>query len=209
MKKEFIYILLGLVSTGNVHAQRMPDVVRNMPDSILPLLTKNDRLDFVDYLDSNMKAEVTNKFGGKSEMTIVTNDYAHIKMTGSSDVSFKLLPNGGDSIICVVQTFTSGVASSVLKFYTKEWEVLPSKAFVSIPPIKDFFSFPETLGKAEQENLINKIDVCFVKAEFVKDSNDLAFALTTPNYLSEEDRESMAKFLKQSVTLNWNGERFE
>ena len=42
----------------------MRDVFRQMPDSIVPYLTENNRLDFIDFIDSNMKAEVTNAFGG-------------------------------------------------------------------------------------------------------------------------------------------------
>ena len=34
-----------------------------MPDSILPLLTEVNRADCIDFLDSHMRAQVTNRFG--------------------------------------------------------------------------------------------------------------------------------------------------
>ena len=37
-----------------------------MPDTILPLLTPGNMLDFPDFLDSGMKAELSNKLGGIS-----------------------------------------------------------------------------------------------------------------------------------------------
>ena len=65
-----------MVLPVSLTAQNMSDIIKDMPDSIMPLLTKNDRLDFIDYLASNMKAEVTNRLGGKSEMTTISNNYA-------------------------------------------------------------------------------------------------------------------------------------
>ena len=37
-----------------------------MPDAVIPYLTKTNRLDFIDFMDSNMKAEVNNELEGKS-----------------------------------------------------------------------------------------------------------------------------------------------
>jgi hypothetical protein len=180
-----------------------------MPDSILPLLTKNDRLDFVDYLDSNMKAEVTNKLGGKSEMTTISEDYAHIAMSESSEVALKILKRESDSIICIVHTHKSQASDSYLKFYTKDWTELPTNNFIRIPNAKDFLTINDTISPSERENIINKIDAAFIKAELQKESTSLTLTLTSPLYMSEENRKSTAPFIKETITLKWTGKRFE
>ena len=62
-----------------------------MPDSVMPLLTKNNRLDFIDFVDSGMDAVVTNRLEGKSRMNMLSDDYLHIEYTQTCDVAMKLL----------------------------------------------------------------------------------------------------------------------
>lgn len=210
MKRILIYILIGAAFTSNVFAQNMRELIRTMPDSILPLLTKNDRLDFIDYLDSNMKAEVTNRMGGKSEMTEITDDYAHINISQNSEVAFKLLPYENGHIICAIHTFSSTASESRLKFYTREWKELTAEDFIKMPSIDDFFTPTDTLTQAENKNLRNKLDVCLVKANFNEaTSTDLTLTLTTPLYMSEENRKVVTPYLKQAIIKKWNGKRFE
>ena len=210
MKRTFLFIFIGLTFISNTFAQNMRELVRTMPDSILPLLTRNDRLDFIDYLDSNMKAEVTNKMGGKSEMTKITDDYAHINISPNSEIAFKLLPCDKDSIICMIHTYTSTASESRLKFYTLKWERLTTEDFIKMPSIDIFFTPSDTLTQAENKNLRNKLDVCLVKANFNEaTSTDLTLTLTTPLYMSEENRKATANYIKQSIKKEWNGKRFE
>ena len=53
----------------------MRDVFKQMPDSLIPYLSSNNRLDFIDFIDSKMDAEVANSLGGKSRMQKLTDKY--------------------------------------------------------------------------------------------------------------------------------------
>ena len=44
------------------------DLLKSMPDSVIPYLTENNRLDMIDFMESNMDAVVTNTLGGKSQL---------------------------------------------------------------------------------------------------------------------------------------------
>ncbi len=55
-----------------------------MPDSLSPLLTKVNREDCIDFLESKMKAQVENRFGKKSEMTDLSKDYIRMQMSAQS-----------------------------------------------------------------------------------------------------------------------------
>lgn len=91
MKKLLINTLLACTSFA-CHAQNpsMAALFRQMPDSVLPYLSKNNRLDMLDFQEAQMKAEVTNLFDGKSEMTALTNDSLSIRMSEVLQVSMKL-----------------------------------------------------------------------------------------------------------------------
>ena len=61
-----------LVEVGDT--MRVSYFFSNMPDSLLPYLSHNNRLDLVDFMNSGMKAVVTNKFEEQTEMTMLTTD---------------------------------------------------------------------------------------------------------------------------------------
>ena len=105
------------------------DVFKQMPDSLMPYLTQNNRLDFIDFMESNMKAEVSNLTGGTSEMTALTDDSLSIRMSEALRVDMLLLDldEPVDSIrqvIVFVETFLadSVYGESVCKTYSVDWQ---------------------------------------------------------------------------------------
>ena len=77
IRKLSAFLILAFIGWGYLQAQEAKTCFKNMPDSICPLLSAVNRADFIDFLESKMKAEVTNSFGGKSEMTELSPDYIH------------------------------------------------------------------------------------------------------------------------------------
>ena len=71
MKKSIIIIAIWSLFSG-LNAQTMKQIFQTLPDTILPSLTKNDRLDLIDLIENNMQNEVTNQLKGKSRMTLLT-----------------------------------------------------------------------------------------------------------------------------------------
>ena len=112
------------------------DVFSEMPDSLLPYLTRNNRLDLLDFMESNMKAEVRNRFEGLSEMTSLTDSCLHIQLNDASTVDIILLSveepiDSASQIVCILQTFCN--RESVLSFYSMTWRQLPMKHYMPIP----------------------------------------------------------------------------
>lgn len=201
------FCVLGTLCAA--YARNMRDLIKEMPDSVMPLLTLNNRLDMIDYLDSGMKAEISNKFGGKSEMTVIKDDYVNIKMSERSNVALKLLPFGSDSIICMIHTTQSIADDSRMRFFSTQWKQLPEESFFLQPVVDDFVLRPDTLTDVEFRNLRNKIDATFVKIDFVDDLTDIVLTFTTPQYMSEDDRKAVAPCLREQIRMKWNGVRFE
>ena len=134
MKKLLIAAML-ILSCGQVSAQalQMRDVFKQMPDSLMPYLSQNNRLDFIDFLDSGMRAEVKNLLGGTSEMTTLTDDALTIKMNESLRVDMFLMETASadstSQTIVMIETFlTDSIhGESVVKYFTPEWIPLTEK----------------------------------------------------------------------------------
>ena len=121
VKKLVVFLFAVCMGIGSLSAQPAKTCFTNMPDSLSPLLTAVNRADFIDFLESKMKAEVTNRFGGKSEMTELTPDYIRVQVTPQSTWQMKLLSvNDSTRLICTVSTVCAPACDSHIKFYTTD-----------------------------------------------------------------------------------------
>lgn len=120
MKKLIMAALLA-VTFGQASADgvKMRDVFREMPDSLMPYLSLNNRLDFIDFLDSGMKAEVRNTLGGMSEMTSMADDSLSIRMSDGLRVDMLVM----DSTVVMIETFLvdSIYGESRVNYFTTKW----------------------------------------------------------------------------------------
>ena len=109
----------------------MESVFRLMPDSLIPSLHENNRLDMIDFVNSNMKAQVTNLLGGRSEMLVITHDSICIQVSEGLTVRMLLLRptemiDSCEYVVCFAQTFgiDSLSLSTQMDYYTTKWQKL-------------------------------------------------------------------------------------
>ena len=57
VKKLIVFLFVVGMGIGSLSAQLAKTCFTNMPDSLSPLLTAVNRADFIDFLESKMKAE--------------------------------------------------------------------------------------------------------------------------------------------------------
>jgi len=181
------FFLCGVLTTSAQTLIR--DVFKQMPDSIVPYLTANNRLDFIDFIDSNMKAEVTNSLGGKSELVKLTDSYLNLVLNASASLQMRLLDvtepvDSASQIICFVRTFGTDIQESIVDFYSLKWKPLPLSGYLKLPA----GMFVATLGdeaatltitpvtrldppaNEEQKEIIEKSTILKWKNKFVNDN---------------------------------------
>ena len=139
MKTRLFALGLWLMAfTCQVSAQDMKiqDFFRQMPASLLPTLSENNRLDMLDFMASNMKAEVTNRLGGKSEMKVLTDSTLTIRVSDALTVELLLLrsENTDKNLLCLIETFGRDSLSldSQVRFFTPSWERLNEPPQLSV-----------------------------------------------------------------------------
>ena len=205
-------ILLTLWCFGAISAaaQDMKSVFIAMPDSICPLLTQVNKEDCIDFLDSNMKAEVTNRFGNKAEMKALTDDYVLVQTSSASTLEMKLLPvNDSIKVICMVKTVCASASDSDVHFYASDWsKKLDAEEFLKLPAASAFY-LPADSETEESVLIKKKADMHPMKASLSKDDASLTFIYTTPDYLNKEDREKLLPYLrKEPVVYQWSEGKF-
>ena len=115
-------LLLCLSAIGPVRAEDLRTLFIGMPDSIIPTLTKSERMDFLDYMDSGMRARVQNKLGGESEMISYTDNSLAVRTSRSGRLDMALFrKKDGGNLICIIKTVTARYDDSRLSFYNEDW----------------------------------------------------------------------------------------
>lgn len=207
--KRFLYICLTLFAVIVQAPARttMRDWLVSMPDSVLPLLTKNNRLDFIDFIDAGMEAVVTNRMEGKSRMDTLTSDFVRINYTKTTDVAMKLLPvNDSTDVLCLVTTVDAAVDDSRIAFYDSAWQPLEVTSFFVEPRMEDFRS---TVQGDSALWAWNKMDIFFRTYQLCAEEAELRCKLTALDFLSEEDRvEIMPYVRREPILYRWTNGGF-
>ena len=114
------------------------DVFRQMPDSLMPTLTQNNRIDFLDFLDAGMKAEVKNRLGGTSVMMTLTADSLSLQVSPALRVDMLLLPlaepiDSMNQVVVVGETFLadSVYGETAVRYFSTDWKLIPT------PPLSE------------------------------------------------------------------------
>jgi len=208
--KGRLLLIAVLFCAMPLFAQNMKSVFIAMPDSITPLLSQVNKEDCVDFLDSNMKAEVTNRFGGKTEMKVLTDDYVLMQTTPGSTLEMKLLPvNDSTKVVCMVKTVCASACDSEIRFYASDWSKEFSKDdFLQQPDVETFY-LPQDSVTEEYTLIRKKADMHLMKVSLSKDDVSLTFIYTTPEYMNKEDKEKLLPYLKKEpIVLQWQDGKF-
>ena len=208
--QRILLIVLTFFCALSATAQNMKSVFVSMPDSIAPLLTQTNKEDCIDFLDSNMKAVVKNRFGNEAEMKALTENYVLMQTSPVGTLEMKLLPlNDSTNVVCMVKTVCASACDSEVHFYTSDWsKKLDAKNFLQTPEADAFFLPNDTL--TDEDALIRKkADMHLMKVSLSKDDASLTYIYSTPDYLNKEDREKLLPHLrKEPIVLRWQDGKF-
>lgn len=204
-----LFSLISVFSLTSLQAQEAKTLFVNLPDSLSPLLTKVNREDCIDFLESNMKAQVDNRFGKKSEMTDLGKDYIRMQMSEQTTWQMKVLAlNDSTNVICTVSTACAPACDSSIRFFTTDWKELPTSTYITLPAMNDFLNAADSTEIYAYDEARRSADILLLKADFNKDNTELTVTLATPDYMSKEAAETLKPFLRRPIVYRWNNGAF-
>ncbi len=186
MKKFLLLLFLSVVGCqlSVVKAQtRIRDIYAEAPDSIFPLLTKNNRLDQIDFRENNMKADVKNKFEDHSELLVLNDKYLKLQLSKHCLVEMRLL---NDSTFCMVQTYNAPASDSQIRFFDTSWNELPQT--VERPSVDEFLS-----EDVDIDVRLALQALPLIKASLSENSETVTFELQTSELTKEQKKKLEGK----------------
>ncbi len=203
MKK--IATLLFIFIATSAFPQKIDDVFKTMPNSILPGLSEGTR---TMLLVDTGKTVIPYSLGEIRKLAH-SPDFLKIRTSGIGTTQLKLLPLiNGTYIVCVIKTVCGKACDSNIRFYSTGWKELEAKTLLSHISAASFFDS----SKKDSENYkfaLSLPDIYPVSAEFENGSNALTLKLDLEGYLSDEQLAEVKPFIKsETITLNWNNISF-
>lgn len=197
--KYFILSILLCAFVCEAKAQDMAPLFAAMPDQHIPQLENAWRKDLIDLYNSGKEAKLKNNMNGYSSLTKLTDNYMLLQATERSTVEMKLLPLVNNTyVLCVITTVNGPVPDSRINFYTTDWEPL-NAADLYTPVSADWFIKENTdKNNASFRDAASSLDMELIKYTLSPDDFTMTATYTTPSYLSNEDRDKITPYLKES-----------
>ena len=197
MKKTLI-IICFLTCWLCVSAQSLREVWIEMPDSILPYLSKSQRTELADYVEMKAEPVVLNVFGDSVRIERMTNNYLLVKASEVTSLEIKLLDN---NTLALVQTWKAPAAESKLSLFDLQWQ--PKEAVVEY---NENIVKPDTMTDEEFNDLKSLMYPRLKEYRLSPENNSLSVSWNYP-LLSKKELKRMVDLLKPQV-LNWRGRDF-
>ena len=157
--KRIMLLFVVLCAVVSIRAQQsMVELFKVMPDSLMPTLTKNNRLDLIDFLDAKMKANATNRLDGITEMTYMSADSLSVQISPVERVDLYLVATTQQydscyQVVCfksVYQLASTKEEEIACKFYSIGWKPLSQPSLVA--PVQSTSTILRQDGEVFKEN---------------------------------------------------------
>lgn len=211
MKPKIVFtIFLLLIAVRFIQAQTASELFVRLPEPAFLSLTVSDRLDLIDLYKAGERATVKNRFGDSCSIIRLTDDYIQVQ-TGKNTMELFLLPMINDSkIVGFIQTVCAPVCDSYLEFYTIVWKKLAASVFITFAGKYDFLKEEINPEEESVKNVLIPLDISLMQLHYDPDSKELQQYYTTPDYLSDTDKNKVKPYLKETPKrFKWNLTRFE
>lgn len=133
MKRILTFLLLCASVPAMAQHPNVREVFKAMPDSLIPYLTTNNRLDLIDFVDANMKATVKNLLEGETQMTVLTDDSLSLLLNRTVVLDLCLEPVDTGTVICLRKTYSISDQQKQIseERFTLDWQSISKRTIQS------------------------------------------------------------------------------
>jgi hypothetical protein len=183
-----------------------------MPDILNPTLTKQNRLELVEYFKAKQGDSIANRFDHQAHLLKLDtlNQRILVKNTKTSTFDMKLIKQADSTIVIgIIRTVYDPVCLSSIEFYDTAWNVIPVR-----------FTMPESIEWLDINNIpIDKIDlqwaknlmgISFISLSFSEKDQSIIARNNTLDFLSSEDRKVISPYVRdKTITFELKGQQWQ
>lgn len=208
-----MFAVLPVISVSAQSCKMMREVWVTMPDSIVPYLNHELRVELADYWEMKAEAKVKNLLGNETRLTNMSDKFMALQLNVSTDAAIRLLSCGDSTyIICMVKTLKAPAAESDIRFYTSDWKQL-SGTF-GLPTVENaktikhlFTEKRDTMTVEFYNKLCDMIEPIILEATLSENDEMITFELSLP-FLTDEEKDETSLILMPRKYY-WDGKMFK
>ncbi len=210
MKAKFLLLIFTMAAIFSSSAiEPAAQLLVSMPDSLIPSIEVNRRKDLIDLFHAGQSAQTTTKLGGVATLTVLQDNALSIDLSSKSKMAIRIYTTrNNDSIITLINTVYAPAGDSQIRFFDTAWNELPASKYIKPLQMEQFFSFPDSVTESEKKELLQPVNIFLVEYKLETDGN-LCARHSWKEYLDKETYDLIKPYLKDYISLHWDGKRFE
>jgi hypothetical protein len=202
LQKNNLIIVCCLFLFGQgVMSQTIEKWYVNMPDILNPTLTKQNRLELLEYHKAGQGDSVINRFGNESTLLSLDtlNQQILVKNTPSSTFEMKMLTlEDSTKAIGIIRTVCAPVCQSSVEMYDTAWNSIPVQ--FSMPKAIEWLDLKSVPSdKIDIQWAQNLMGVGFISLHFSAKGQLIEAKNNTLDFLSAEDRKVIVPYVSDKI----------
>jgi hypothetical protein len=175
-----------------------------MPDGLNPTLTKQNRLELLEYYKAKQGDTITNRFGNQAHLLFFDSIQSCLIVQNTPTSVFEMKVFNVDSItpaIGIIRTVCSPICQSVVEFYDTAWNSIPMS--FTLPKATEWM-IENTLK--DRKWVESELKTGFITLTFSRSDPEIIATNNTLEFLSDDDRKQIAPLVSDKpIFYNFNG----
>jgi len=203
LRKTIKILIFGFLFFGehNLSAQTIEKCYINMPEGLNPILSKQNRLELLEYYKAGQSDSITNRYGNQTRLLSIdtVNQVLVVRNTPISTVELKVFNFTKDSLITgIIRTACGTICQSSVEFYDTAWNQVPLR--FSLPKAIDWVNRDSLATKSIDKQWVEYVlENSFITLSFVADKKLIKATNNSMEFLSEADRKIISPILENKT----------
>lgn len=197
-KRNKWLVLCGVVLCNQfIAAQNIEKLYVGMPDVLNPTLSKQNRLELVEYYKSGHGDSIANRFGKSAHLLTLDslNSFVQVKNTSSSSFAMKVLRlDDNKPVLGIIRTVCAPVCQSVIEFYDTTWKPMLLQ-FILPKAIEWVNKTKVDSADLDMRWVESVLQNSFVSLSFDSVTGAIIAKNNSTDFMSDEDRKLIAPLL--------------
>jgi len=197
LRNNLIVAGLLLLASPLVQSQTIEKWFVNMPDVLNPTLTKQNRMELLEYHKAGQGDSITNRFGHQTFLLGYDSLQQKIivKNTPVSTFEMKIFKlEDSTSVVGIIRTVCAPVCLSSVEFYDTAWHKIPVQ--FTMPKAIEWLDVNRIpADKVDVQWAKNLMGIGFISLHFAEKGQLLVAKNNTLDFISAEDRKVIAPYV--------------
>jgi hypothetical protein len=196
--KNSLMLFCGIIlCSQSLCSQTIEKWFVNMPDILNPTLSKQNRLELLEYHKAGQSDSISNVFKHQAYLLSIDSIKQQIvvKNTQSSFFEMKIIrTEDSTSVIGIIRTVCAPVCMSTIEFYDTAWNLIPVR--FNMPAAIEWLDVKNIPSeKIDIEWAKNLMGISFISLSFSKKDQTIVAKNNTLDFISAEDRKVITPYV--------------